>query len=131
MESGEFGEIYSKLAEQGKKAEGLLEAPLAYDAVWAIALGSHNTSSPPNLLPSPQRLSGQTGGQGPVPRRLQLRQQARARDHQGPDGERQVQRDLGECVHPVTWWLQGSVAFSEETGDRMAWTQIEQLIDQE
>ena len=39
MESGEFGEIYSKLAEQGKKAEGLLEAPLAYDAVWASALG--------------------------------------------------------------------------------------------
>lgn len=72
MESGEFADIYSKLAEQGKKAEGLLEAPLAYDAVWAIALGGHPTSSPPNLLPSPQRLGGGPGGPGPVPRRLQL-----------------------------------------------------------
>ena len=27
--------------------------------------------------------------------------------------------------------ISGSVAFSEETGDRMAWTKIEQLIDQE
>ena len=31
--------IYKKLSEQGKSAEGFLEAPLAYDAVWAIALG--------------------------------------------------------------------------------------------
>ena len=34
-----LSEIYSKLSEQGKTAEGFLEAPLAYDAVWAIALG--------------------------------------------------------------------------------------------
>jgi hypothetical protein len=26
--------------------------------------------------------------------------------------------------------VQGSVAFSEETGDRMAWTKIEQLINE-
>jgi hypothetical protein len=38
------------------------------------------------------------------------------------------------CLHTHTrtaaYFAQGSVAFSEETGDRMAWTKIEQLINE-
>ncbi len=30
----------------------------------------------------------------------------------------------------AAYFVQGSVAFSEETGDRMAWTKIEQLINE-
>ena len=39
MAKGENGKKYKEMFNKNKTPEGFLEAPLAYDAVWAIALG--------------------------------------------------------------------------------------------
>ena len=40
MTNGENGKKYKEMFNKNKTPEGFLEAPLAYDAVWAIALGN-------------------------------------------------------------------------------------------
>ena len=101
-----YAEIYRKLSEQGKTAEGFLEAPLAYDAVWAIALALNSSLA-------------------------ELERKNKSLDSYNYDNKA-VADIIQDQLEKVKFnGISGSVAFSEETGDRMAWTKIEQLIDQE
>ena len=104
MEKGEYGDIYRKLSEQGKTAEGFLEAPLAYDAVWAIALALNSSAAV-------------------------LERQGQSLDSYNYDNKAVADIIQDQLENVKFNGISGSVAFSEETGDRMAWTKIEQLID--
>jgi len=104
MEKGEYADIYRKLSEQGKTAEGFLEAPLAYDAVWAIALALNSSAAV-------------------------LESMGQSLDSYNYDNKAVADIIQDQLENVKFNGISGSVAFSEETGDRMAWTKIEQLID--
>ena len=69
-----------------------------------------------------------------IMRLLQLRQQSRGGHHHGQCSESQVRGDLGKAGNiPFNcagerYLVQGTVAFSSDTGDRMALTMVEQLV---
>jgi len=82
--------------------EGYLEAPLAYDAIWAVALALNRTMA--RLVSNGTSLED-----------YNYENQAIADI---------IKNEIGDVQF---MGMSGSVAFSEETGDRMAWTKIEQM----
>jgi len=96
---------YKNMMAKSIMPEGYLEAPLAYDAVWATALALNKTAE--LLEAEGMTLDDYTYDNKGIANIMQKSMQA--------------VKFLG---------ISGWVAFSEETGDRMAWTKIEQLINQ-
>jgi len=95
---------YKEMFNKNKTPEGFLEAPLAYDAVWAIALALNSSAA-------------------------FLEAQNQSLDSYNYDNKA-VADIIQDQMEKVKFnGISGSVAFSEATGDRMAWTMIEQLVD--
>eukprot|EP00090_Calanus_glacialis_P036355 TRINITY_DN6204_c0_g1_i1.p1 TRINITY_DN6204_c0_g1~~TRINITY_DN6204_c0_g1_i1.p1 ORF type:complete len:896 (-),score=194.35 TRINITY_DN6204_c0_g1_i1:234-2846(-) len=95
---------YKEMFNKNKTPEGFLEAPLAYDAVWAIALALNSSAA-------------------------FLEAQNQSLDSYNYDNKA-VADIIQDNMEKVKFnGISGSVAFSETTGDRMAWTMIEQLVD--
>ena len=88
--------------EHGIMPEGYLEAPLAYDAIWAVALALNKTIN-----------------------RLEAVNQSL--DDYNYNNKAIADIILDEIAGLQFDGMSGEVAFSEETGDRIAWTKIEQL----
>jgi gamma-aminobutyric acid type B receptor len=98
------GKKYKDMFNKNKTPEGFLEAPLAYDAVWAIALALNSSAA-------------------------FLETQNQSLDSYNYDNKA-VADIIQDNMEKVKFnGISGSVAFSEATGDRMAWTMIEQLVD--
>jgi len=95
---------YALMLSKDIMPEGYLEAPLAYDAVWAMALALNETA---------RLLEG---------RGMSL-------DDYNYDNKAFADIMQEQMENVKFLGISGSVAFSEETGDRMAWTKIEQLIN--
>ncbi|KAI0216715.1 Gamma-aminobutyric acid type B receptor subunit 1 [Lamellibrachia satsuma] len=82
---------------------GYVEAPLAYDAVWALALALNNTQT--RLVKRNQRLSDFTYS------------------------NQDIMKEIYGAMNSTNFLgVSGRVAFNSE-GDRIAWTQIEQMWD--
>ena len=90
--------------EHGIMPEGYLEAPLAYDAIWAVAIALNRTIN-----------------------RLEAVNQSL--DDYNYNNKEIADIILNEIADVQFDGMSGAVAFSEETGDRIAWTKIEQLQD--
>jgi len=104
MTNGENGKKYKEMFNKNKTPEGFLEAPLAYDAVWAIALALNSSVE-------------------------YLESQNESLDSYNYDNK-MVADIIQDKMEEVKFnGISGSVAFSEATGDRMAWTKIEQLVN--
>ncbi|XP_074600736.1 gamma-aminobutyric acid type B receptor subunit 1 isoform X2 [Brevipalpus obovatus] len=95
-----FGENYTK-------PDGYLEAPLAYDAVWAVAMGLHNTMAV-------------------------LRKEGLSIDefeYNKNNNSKHISSILRDSLKSVSFYgVSGLVKFTDE-GDRITLTQIEQLVD--
>ncbi|XP_071821055.1 gamma-aminobutyric acid type B receptor subunit 1-like isoform X2 [Apostichopus japonicus] len=101
MTSDKFEERMAKIFANPAQTTGYPESPLAYDAVWALALALNNTMN--NL----------------APRNLSLE------DYNYNNQE--IADDIYMSLNSSNFeGLSGTVAFSS-TGDRLAWTQIEQM----
>ncbi|KAI1308651.1 Gamma-aminobutyric acid type B receptor subunit 1 [Halotydeus destructor] len=88
---------------QDSKPEGYQEAPLAYDAIWAVALALNRSIQ-----------------------RLALKGQLiESFDYTNGDIMKEIQSSLRQVRF---LGVSGLVAFSD-AGDRIAWTQIEQMVD--
>ncbi len=87
---------------QGIMPEGYLEAPLAYDAIWAVALALNRTMA-------------------------KLAVNGTSLEDYNYENQAIADMILTEMGDVQFTGMSGFVAFSEETGDRIAWTQIEQL----
>jgi len=95
---------YKEMFNKNKTPEGFLEAPLAYDAVWAVALALNSSAA-------------------------YLEAQNQSLDSYNYDNK-EVADIIQDNMEKVKFnGISGSVAFSSTTGDRMAWTMIEQLVD--
>lgn len=94
-------EKYAGVA-QGIMPEGYLEAPLAYDAIWAVALALNRTMT-------------------------KLAADGTSLEDYNYENKAIADIILNEIADVQFMGMSGSVAFSEETGDRIAWTKIEQL----
>ena len=92
--------------EQGIMPEGYLEAPLAYDAIWAVALALNGTIA-------------------------RLKSASQSLDDYNYNNKKIADIILEEIADVKFEGMSGSVAFNEETGDRIAWTKIEQLQDKQ
>ncbi|GIX78227.1 gamma-aminobutyric acid type B receptor subunit 1 [Caerostris extrusa] len=107
MTSGQFIERYEEELRKynfiGRRPEGYQEAPLAYDAIWAIALAFNKTIS--QLKTHNQTIEEFNYSNNQVSKQLYMAMNST--------------QFLG---------VSGYVAFSSK-GDRIAWTQIEQMID--
>ncbi|XP_041481660.1 gamma-aminobutyric acid type B receptor subunit 1-like isoform X3 [Lytechinus variegatus] len=104
MTSKEFlARLNSKLTTSPQKTAGYPEAPLAYDAIWALALALNKTQE--RLASRNLRLENYTYGNADIADEIYM-----ALNSSNFEG------------------LSGTVAFTS-TGDRLAWTQIEQMID--
>ncbi|CAB4065790.1 GABBR [Lepeophtheirus salmonis] len=93
---------YERDVKYGIMPEGYLEAPLAYDAVWAIALALNQTME-------------------------RLAQQGKTIEDYNYDNNKIAKIILEEIADVKFTGISGEVAFSEKTGDRIAWTKVEQL----
>lgn len=99
-----FNQSYSSPASPSARPEGYQEAPLAYDAIWAIAMALNSTIQDLNRL----KLSiGQ----------FNYTQTPHIKDV-----------FLNNLRQTNFLGISGEVAFSD-IGDRIAWTQIEQMVD--
>ena len=116
-EDPKYGDMISK----NKMPEGYLEAPLAYDAVWAVALALN--SSVAYLESVNQSLDAYNYDNKAVADIIM-------------DNMEKVKFEgisvsvfVCMCCEMVTILCQGTVAFSSDTGDRMALTMVEQLVN--
>lgn len=88
---------------KGSKPEGYQEAPLAYDAIWAIALALNKTM--------------------PALARRNLTLEDFHYEH------KEIMKEIKDQLMNISFLgVSGQVAFSDQ-GDRIAWTQIEQMVD--
>ena len=94
---------YREMISKNKMPEGYLEAPLAYDAVWAVALALN--SSVAYLESVNQTL-----------------------DSYNYDNKAVADIIMENMQNVKFEGISGTVAFSSDTGDRMALTMIEQLV---
>ncbi|CAG7718589.1 unnamed protein product [Allacma fusca] len=90
--------------DSGRYPEGYQEAPLAYDAVWAVALAFNKTME-------------------------KLSQMGRKLEDFNYTNKIIADEIYSAMDNTQFIGISGRVAFSSETGDRIALTQVEQLID--
>uniref|UniRef100_A0A061QLL2 Gamma-aminobutyric acid type B receptor subunit 2 n=1 Tax=Cupiennius salei TaxID=6928 RepID=A0A061QLL2_CUPSA len=108
MTSAQFLERYEDVLHDdygyiGRRPEGYQEAPLAYDAIWAIALALNKTIN-------------------------QLREINASIEDFTYDNQYIAQQIYSAMNTTQFLGVSGYVAFSSK-GDRIAWTQVEQMID--
>ena len=93
-----------EMMEKDKMPEGYLEAPLAYDAVWAVALALNSSVA---YLESLNKSLGSYNYDN-----------------------KEIADIIMDNMEKVKFeGISGTVAFSSDTGDRMALTMIEQLVN--
>lgn len=95
---------YAKNVDKGIMPEGYLEAPLAYDAIWAVALALNSTMAKLAAM-------GQT---------------IEDYNYENKEIGNIILDQFGDVKFDG---ISGRVAFNEDTGDRIAWTKVEQLQD--
>ncbi|XP_072017779.1 gamma-aminobutyric acid type B receptor subunit 1-like [Amphiura filiformis] len=105
MTSSRFEERMATKIDNPAETSGYPESPLAYDAIWAVALALNKTMN--KLAPFGIQLENYTYGNEEIANEIYMA--------------------LNSSNFPG---LSGTVAFSA-TGDRLAWTQIEQMVDGE
>merc|ERR1719282_2068068 len=92
------------MINKGKMPEGYLEAPLAYDAVWAVALALNSSVA-------------------------YLESLNQSLDSYNYDNKEVADIIMDNMEKVKFQGISGTVAFSSDTGDRMALTMIEQLVN--
>merc|ERR1719323_2235781 len=92
-----------EMMEKDKMPEGYLEAPLAYDAVWAVALALNSSVS-------------------------YLESLNKSLDSYNYDNKEIADVIMDHMKSTKFEGISGTVAFSSDTGDRMALTMVEQLV---
>ncbi|XP_054720553.1 gamma-aminobutyric acid type B receptor subunit 1-like [Uloborus diversus] len=110
MTSAEFLERYEEVLKEkygyiGRRPEGYQEAPLAYDAIWAIALALNKTINQLKEANPDLTIKNFTY-----------------------DNQFIAQQIYSAMNSTQFLGVSGYVAFSSK-GDRIAWTQVEQMID--
>ena len=93
-----------EMIKKEKMPEGYLEAPLAYDAVWAVALALNSSVS-------------------------YLESVNKSLDSYNYDNKEVADIIMDNMEKVKFEGISGTVAFSSDTGDRMALTMIEQLVN--